>query len=399
MHKTKFIVFIFLLFTISGFSQSIDELKKQREQTEKEIAFTNKLLETTRKDAQVTVNNVAVIGRQIVNRESLIMGISKEVNLIDVDIIEKTNHINNLENQLAQLKSEYEKVIFQTWKTRNVYNRLMFVFSGKDLGEIYRRLRYLREFASFRKQQGIILVSMKNELQQNLYSLESSKKSKIVLLDSKTEEKFKLEREKQKQDAYVKQLKQKEVSLKKQLAEHQKKRNELNKFIEKIIAEEIRKANEGKDKAQKGKFLLTPEEQLVSDQFDKNKGKLPWPVDQGIIISRYGIHIHEVEKNVKVDNPGIDIQSVPGTKVRSVFNGVVSGIYSLPNYNMGITIRHGEYISFYANLEEVYVKKGDVVSVKQDIGKIFSENDNKTILHFQIWKGQIKNNPEIWIAK
>ncbi len=399
MHKTKFIVFIFLLFTISGFSQSIDELKKQREQTEKEIAFTNKLLETTRKDAQVSVNNVAVIGRQIVNRESLIMGISKEVNLIDVDIIEKTNHINNLENQLAQLRSEYEKVIFQTWKTRNVYNRLMFVFSGKDLGEIYRRLRYLREFAAFRKQQGIMLNTMKNELVLNLTSLESTKKSKIVLIDSKANEKAKLEREKQKQDAYVKQLKQKEVSLKKQLAEHQKKRNELNKFIEKIIAEEIRKANLGKDKAQKGKFLLTPDEQLVSDQFDKNKGKLPWPVDQGIIISRYGIHIHEVEKNVKVDNPGIDIQSVPGTKVRSVFNGVVSGIYSLPSYNMGVTIRHGEYISFYVNLEEVYVKKGDVVSVKQDIGKIFSDNDNKTILHFQIWKGQIKTNPEIWIAK
>jgi murein hydrolase activator len=310
MHKNKFIVFILLLFAISGFSQSIDELKKQREQTEKEIAFTNKLLETTRKDAQVSVNNVAVIGRQIVNRESLIQGISKEVNLIDVDIIDKTNHINNLEKQLAQLKSEYEKVIFQTWKTRNVYNRLMFVFSGKDLGEIYRRLRYLREFASFRKQQGIILVSMKNELQHNLTSLETSKKSKIVLLDSKTEEKYKLEREKQKQDVYVKQLKQKEVSLKKQLAEHQKKRNELNNFIEKIIAEEIRKANEGKDKAQKGKFLLTPEEKLVSDQFDKNRGKLPWPVEQGLIISRYGVHIHEVERNVKVDNPGIDIQTV-----------------------------------------------------------------------------------------
>jgi murein hydrolase activator len=399
MHKNKFIVFILLLFAISGFSQSIDELKKQREQTEKEIAFTNKLLETTRKDAQVSVNNVAVIGRQIVNRESLIQGISKEVNLIDVDIIDKTNHINNLEKQLAQLKSEYEKVIFQTWKTRNVYNRLMFVFSGKDLGEIYRRLRYLREFASFRKQQGIILVSMKNELQHNLTSLETSKKSKIVLLDSKTEEKYKLEREKQKQDVYVKQLKQKEVSLKKQLAEHQKKRNELNNFIEKIIAEEIRKANEGKDKAQKGKFLLTPEEKLVSDQFDKNRGKLPWPVEQGLIISRYGVHIHEVERNVKVDNPGIDIQTVPGTKVRSIFNGVVSGIYSLPYYNMGITIRHGEYISFYTNLQEVYVKKGDVVTVKQEIGKIFTESDNKTILHFQIWKGQVKNNPELWIAK
>jgi len=241
---------------------------------------------------------------------------------------------------------------------------------------------------------------MQKDLQKELKGVEQKREDKLGLLDSKTKEQYNLQQEQQKQDQYVKDLKQKERGLKRQLAQQQKKMDELNKVIEKIVAEEIRKSNEGKENATEGKFALTPEEKLVSDQFDKNRGKLPWPVEQGIIISKYGEHKHEVEKTVTVNNPGVDIQTDEGAKARAIFKGTVTGIYQLPGYNLGVFVRHGEYLSFYANLSEVFVKKGDNVDTKQELGRIYTDEFNgRTFLHFEIWKSKVKNNPEYWIAR
>ena len=399
MKKSVLIVFLTFL-AYSAFSQSLEDLRKQRENTEKEIEYTNKLLQKTQKDTKSSLNKITIITKQIDNRKQLISGINQEIQLIDADIVEKHNNISNLESEIARLKKEYESAIYHTWKTRNAQNRLMYVFSGKDLGEVYRRIRYLHEFSAFRKQQSELLVVMQKDLEKELKSIEQKRDEKLSLLDNKTKEQYNLQLEQKKQDQYVKDLKQKERSLKKQLAQQQKEMDKLNKVIEKIIAEEIQKSNEGKENTTPGKFALTPEEKLVSDQFDKNRGKLPWPVEQGIIISKYGEHKHEIEKTVTVDNPGIDIQSDEGAVARSVFKGIVTGVYPLPAYNLGVIIRHGEYLSFYANLSEVYVKKGDVVDIKQTLGKIYTDEFNgKTVLHFEIYKGSTKNNPEYWIAR
>lgn len=400
MMKKSVLITLLSLLTIAGFSQSLEELKKQREKTEKEIEYTNKLLQKTQKDTKASLNKITIIGNQISNRKRLITGINKEIQLIDADIVEKRNNISNLENEIEKLKKEYEKAIYHTWTTRNAQNRLMYVLSGKDLGEVYRRMRYLYEFTSFRKQQSQLLIVMRQDLENELLKVEKKRDEKLSLLDSKTQEQYKLQQEQRQQDQFVQNLQQKERKLKRQLKENQKKMDRLNKVIEDIIAEEIRKANEGKEDVTKGRFSLTPEEQLVSDQFDKNRGKLPWPVEQGIIISKYGEHKHEVEKTVTIDNPGIDIQTEDGSKVRSVFKGTVTGVYPLPGYNLGVIIRHGEYLSFYANLADVYVKKGDVVDTKQEIGEIYTDEFNgKTFLHFEIWKSKVKNNPEYWIAR
>ncbi|MFB6318520.1 murein hydrolase activator EnvC family protein [Saccharicrinis sp. FJH54] len=399
MKKTVLIISI-VLFSLSAFSQSLEELRKQREKTQKEIQYTNKLLEKTQKDTRTSLNKITIIGKQIDNRKQLISGINQEIQLIDADIVEKRNNISNLESEIAKLKKEYESAVYHTWKTRNAQNRLMYVFSGKDLGEVYRRIRYLHEFSSFRKQQSELLVVMQKDLEKELKGVEKKRDEKLGLLDSKTKEQYNLQQEQKKQDLFVKDLKKKERNLKKQLSQQQSKMDELNKVIEKIIAEEIRKNNEGKENSTPGKFVLTPEEKLVSDQFDKNRGKLPWPVEQGIIISKYGEHKHEIEKTVTVDNPGIDIQTDDGEAVRSIFKGTVTGVYTLPGYNLGVIIRHGEYLTFYANLSEVYVKKGDIVDTKQILGKIYTDEFNgKTVLHFEIYKGSAKNNPEYWIAR
>lgn len=398
--KYLFLIFCCSIFTLSMYSQSLDELKKQREKTEKEIEFTNKLLQKTEANTKNSLNKITVIGKQISNRKSLINTINQEVNFLDADIVQKKNNIFNLEQEINLLKKDYERAVYHTWKTKNSNNRLMYVFSGKDLGQVYRRVRYLHEFSAFRKQQGELLLVMRSDLEKELNDLETVKEQKVGLLDSKTQEQYRLVQEQNKQGAYVKELQKKQRSLKKQLAQQQEKMSELNKVIERIIAEEIRKSNAGKKDSKAGKFMLTPEEQLVSDKFDKNRGKLPWPVEQGIIISKYGVHKHEVEKTVTMDNPGIDIQTAQDALVRSVFQGVVTGVYPLPGYNMGVIIRHGEYLTFYANLSEVYVSKGEEVTLKQSIGKIFNDETNgKSVLHFEVYKGSTKNNPEYWIAR
>lgn len=398
----KIIVAILTISFVTGslFGQSLDELKQKREETEKKIALTNKLLQKTQKDARVSLNKITLIGKQISSRKALISGINQEIGLIDTDIQGKRNSINATKAEIAKIKKEYEKAIYHTWKTRHSTNRLMYVLSGRDINEVYRRLRYLYEFTHFRKQQSELLVVMTADLQKELVAIEEKRDAKISLLDNKTQEQYRLQQEQVQQDQTVKSLKRQERKLKQQLKQQQKEMDKLNKFIEDVIAEEIRKANEGKSNTSAGKFSLTPQEQLVSDQFDKNKGKLPWPVDQGVIVSKYGKHKHEVEKTVVLDNPGIDIQTEEGEKARAIFNGTVTGVYPLPGYNLGVIVRHGEYLTFYANLSEVFVKKGDNIVTKQELGRIYTDEFRDiTFLHFEVWKSQVKNNPEYWIAR
>ncbi|MFB6341777.1 murein hydrolase activator EnvC family protein [Saccharicrinis sp. FJH62] len=405
MKKSVIILFLAVLH-LSAFSQTLEELKKQREKTEKDIEYTNKLLEKTQKDTRSSLNKITIIGKQIDNRKQLISGINKEIQLIDNDIVDKRNNISNLEAEIAKLKKEYESAIYHTWKTRNAQNRLMYVFSGKDLGEVYRRIRYLHEFSNFRKQQSELLLAMQKDLEKELREVEEKREDKLSLLDSKTKEQYNLQLEQNKQDVYVKDLKSKERNLKRQLAQQQKKRDELSSFIKKIIEEQIKASNKGKSNTSPGKFSLTPEEKLVSEQFDKNKGKLPWPVDQGIIISKFGTHKNALVSSVTENNPGIDILTDEGTEARAVFKGKVSGVFMLATNTLGVTIRHGEYISFYGNLSQVYVKRDDIVDTKQTIGKIFTDNietgsseSSKTVLYFSIYKGIVNTNPEYWLAR
>ncbi|MFC0875182.1 murein hydrolase activator EnvC family protein [Saccharicrinis sp. FJH2] len=399
MKKSVIILFLAVLH-LSAFSQTLEELKKQREKTEKDIEYTNKLLEKTQKDTRSSLNKITIIGKQIDNRKQLISGINKEIQLIDNDIVDKRNNISNLESEIAKLKKEYESAIYHTWKTRNAQNRLMYVFSGKDLGEVYRRIRYLHEFSNFRKQQSELLLAMQKDLEKELREVEEKREDKLSLLDSKTKEQYNLQQEQNKQDVYVKDLKSKERNLKRQLVQNQKKMDELNAFIKKIIDEQIRESNKGKSNTSPGKFSLTPEEQLVSDQFDKNRGKLPWPVEQGIIISKYGTHKHALVKSVTEMNPGIDIQTDEGSVARSVFKGEVTYVGVSPDNTLCIIVRHGQYLTLYANLVELYVKKGDKVDTKEKIGRIYSDDaKNKTVLHFEVYKGSQINNPEYWIAR
>lgn len=378
-------------------AQSLDDLKKQKEEAEKAISFTNKLLDANKKSKDVSVNKLTLISKQINSRQKLISTISAEVSLLDRSLADKKEKITKLSKEIELLKEEYAKSVYHTWKTKNTNNRLMYVFSGKDLGEVYRRVRYLREFTSYRQRQGEVLLVKKDELAEQIVILESTKKEKVKLVERKATEQHKLQTEKKEQDKYVVGLKQKEKKLKKQLAQHKRKMRDLNRFIEKVIADEIKKARDSEDKT---KMKLTPEEKLLSTNFDKNKGRLPWPLKEGVITSKFGVYTNPQYKYVKEENFGIDIQTLKGGEARAVFKGEVTGVYAVPGLNQVIIVRHGDYRTTYSNIEIAYVKRGDIVKTKQALGKIFTDDANqKTNLHFQVWKGIVKLNPELWITK
>lgn len=388
---------ICLFFSLSMSGQTLEELRKQKAEAEKAISFTNKLLDANKKSAQTSVNKLTLINRQIYSRQKLIKAMSMEIGLMDQGIEEKRNNIVTTEREIETLKKEYAKSVYQTWKTKSLNNRLVYVFSGQDLSQVYRRLRYLREFTSYRQQQGEKLINLKDELAKEVASLEDTRVSKLKVVSSKTVEQETLQKEKSRQNSYVIDLQKKERQLKSQLVQNKKKMNDLNKFIEKIIAEEIKKSQEGKPK---GGLNLTPEEKLISDNFDKNKGRLPWPLEQGVITSKFGVFNNTLYKNVLEENFGIDIQTLEGQLVRAVFSGEVTGVYAVPGLNQVVIVRHGDYRTTYSNLEEVYVKKGDKLETKQSLGKVFTDEvNNKTSLHFQVWKGTQRLNPEYWISK
>jgi murein hydrolase activator len=319
-------------------------------------------------------------------------------------------HISSMSVELKKMKNEYARMIYYAYKNLNSYNRLLFIFSSEDFNQAYRRLLYYQQYSAYRRTQAELIRSAQINLTRKQRELEETRMDKLTLARSKENEKGKLTKEKEDKDKSIKQLGQKEKELEATLREKQKAAQKLEKEIEKIIAAEIKAAadrarkSDNRDpktkmKASKTEIMLTGEEQVLSNSFAANKGRLPWPSEHGVITSRFGEHPHPVLKYVKVKNNGIDISTAKGTSARCVFNGKVSRVMSLPSLNQVVIIRHGEYLTVYSNLEEVSVKDGQTVATKQTIGKIHTNpDDSKTDLHFEIWLGKTIQDPQEWIA-
>jgi septal ring factor EnvC (AmiA/AmiB activator) len=278
----------------------------------------------------------------------------------------------------------------------------MFVFSAQNFNEAYKRLKYLQQYTSYRRRQADLISKTKQSIANELSDLEMKKKAKRRLLDAKQYEHHKLTGEKQQQEQVVVELKKKEQDLLKELKRKQRTAQKLQRAIEEIIKEEIRKAREAASRAGKktSGFPMTPEAQKLSNSFSANKGKLPWPVEQGVITGKFGTHPHPVLTQVTVKNNGIDISTSEGAVARSVFEGEVSRVIIIPGEGKSVLIRHGEYLTVYSYLSAVYVKAGDKVTTKQPLGLLVSDKANaKTEIHFELWKGMDKLNPEYWVYK
>jgi len=385
-------------------TQSREALERDKQNIEREIRLINEMLQETKKSAEVSMNHLVMLNTQITRRESLVRAINNEINQINRRIDAQNNTIKELTRELEELRESYAKMVQYAWHTRSNYQRMAFLFSSKNFNQAYKRLRYLQEYARHRQLQAEKIVLTQEALKQEITRLEEQKQQQEKLRAEQQQAMQELSREKTEQDQTITQLRRKEQDLMRRLREQERARQELQRNIERIIAEERRRSQEQARAEGRtvtpGTFALTPEEQLLSNNFAGNRGKLPWPVERGVITGTFGEQPHPVLRNIKIVNNGIDIASVPGAKARVIFEGTVSRIITVPGAHYAVIVRHGEYLTVYSNLAQVTVKNGDKLSIRQEIGSVATDSrDGKTQLHLEIWKGNDKLNPADWIAR
>jgi murein hydrolase activator len=403
---TSLLLLCFLFSTHHTFSQTKKELQVKRDRLQKEIDEANKQLNLLSKSKTVTLAQLEALKKKITLRQQLIGTINKEVSSLGNEIQKTGVEIFSLETQMEKLKEDYGNLLCFAQKNQNRYQRLMFIFAAHDFNQAYKRIKYLQEINNYRRQQAALIDSTQNRLSHKKSELEAQKNEKLQLRNSEVQEKKNLDKEKQEQDKMMVKIQDSEKKLRQTLAEKQKAKQKLEKSIETLIKKEIEAAKKKavasgqKNVTSKNVFSLTPEAQKLSSSFAGNKGSLPWPVEAGSISSSFGEHAHPTLKGVVIKNDGVDIESIKGSFARSVFQGEVSGTIDIPGSGSAVIIRHGEYISVYSNLKEIFVKKGDKISTKEKIG-IINENDegNKSEINLQIWKGFSKLNPEQWLAR
>ncbi|MEA3480079.1 MAG: peptidoglycan DD-metalloendopeptidase family protein, partial [Bacteroidota bacterium] len=398
-------ILLIVLGSSGAFAQkNRNQLEADKKKLEEDIKFTNQLLTQTRKTRSTSLNELIILNNQIRKRESLINTLDNEVAYLDRQIELNNDSIRKLSNNLQKLKEEYARMIYYSFKHKNTYDRLMFIFSAEDFNQAYRRLKYFQQYSEYRKTQVKLIEQTRVELDLKVREYKSQKADKKVLMDKLMAEHAVLTKDKQALNSTVVQLGNKEKNLKQKLRQKQKDAARLENAIKDIIAEEIRLAAERARKETSMKkaddMSLTPVEFELSTNFASNKGKLPWPSARGIISGTFGEHPHPILKHVKVKNNGINILTTEGEHARAVFEGEITRVMTVPNYNNVVIIRHGEYLTVYSNLTDVFVKRGDKVSTMQQIGKIYTDPaEAKTELHFEIWKAKALQNPSYWLTK
>ncbi len=391
------VVIMLILVTSLTFSQSRKELERRKKKKQQEIAYTNKLLNQTRRNKKKSLNELILLNNQISNRQQLILAITEQINEIDERIDRNASIIKSMEDDLEKLKKEYAKLIYYSWKNKNSYDKIMFIFSADDFNQAYKRMLYFQQYAEYREIQVEAIKETENILKEIIADLEKEKKKKSELIALQYEETESLSNEKKEKANIISHLKQEETKLQKKLRQQRKESKKLQNAIANIIAEEARKAAK---KTKAGNYALTPEEKLISDKFGANKGRLPWPTERGVITGTFGKHNHPVFKEVITINNGIEISTSAGSYARAIFAGTVIQVIHLSNTNIAVMIKHGEYITVYSHLKEAIVTKGDKIVAKQKIGVIYTDtDDNKTEMELQIWKGSTKLNPSYWISK
>lgn len=409
------LILCFVMLSTTAFfaqRQSKKDLESKKKQIQKEIDETNQLLAETKKNKKRSLTELVALNKKISQREELIATINSQIALLDRQIRENNESISHLQADLAQLKAEYAKMIYYAYKNQDAYSRLVFIFASKDFEQAYMRLKYLQQYSEYRHKQAEKIIDTKKSLNEKVQDLEAKKSDKRTLLGDQEAEKQNLTSEKGEKEQVFSQLQSQEGKLKKDLEKKKKDANNLQQAIQRIIQKELEKAQQeaaaAASKNQKNspknnkptKLILTPEVQQLSNSFASNRGKLPWPVAKGIIYEHFGVHPHPLIPNIDITNNGVDIATNTGSIARVVFDGEVKGVVTMPGAGQFILVRHGEFLTVYSNLKDVYVHVGDKVTTKQSIGSIlYDDDDAKTVLHFEIWKGTTRLDPEDWIFK
>lgn len=372
-----------------------DNLNTRRKQLEDEIQYTTTLLDQTKRSKETSLRDLQLINRRIGQREALIRNISQEISLVDTRIETDNRLIGQRSEELRSLKEEYAGMIYAAYKVSRGQNKLVFIFSAESFNQAWQRLRYYQQYTSYRRSQAERIREIQEDLHRQREELETVRTEKVKLAGREQLEKTRLDREKLQKDKVVKDLSAKEKQLLTTLRSKQMALQKLQMEIERVIAEEARAKASGKGTGESASAATAAR---LSSSFAANKGTLPWPTDQGVVTSTFGEHPHPVLKYVKVKNNGIDITGSQNTPVKAVFNGTVSRILSVPNLNKVVILRHGDYLTVYANLDEVIVSDGQAVSARQVLGRAhYDREEEKSELNFQICLGKTFLDPQEWL--
>ena len=394
-------IFFFLL-TVSVVAQnkSRKQLELERSRIKKEIKMVNKLLFETRKKEKNILEELKDLNQKITIREQLITTINLELKSLSNDIFAYEQQIEKQTQKLNLMKEDYASMIYKSYKSKSQQSRTLFLFSSESFYQAFKRLKYMNQYASFRKKQGEEVFHLKNKLLNLKDSLAYQKELKDTLLSSEEEQKLKILDEKKDQQTLISQIKKKEKKYKKELRQKQEKEKKLSEKIDKIIKEAIAKSNAAKGAKKSKGFALTPEAKALAATFEQNKGKLPWPVETGLIVRRFGKQPHPVYPGNYINSTGIHIATKKGTLARAIFNGEVLAIQTQSEGKKSILLRHGNYISVYNNLESVFVRVNEKITTGQSLGKIFTDRiTGKTKLIFVLSKNTTRLNPVLWISK
>ena len=421
------LVCLFLLDASAQTNKKIQELENQRNELQQQIAESESLLSTTKKDVKSQLDNLALINGQINERKKYIDVIERDVRSLNGEINTLQRQLNALQKELKDKKKKYESSVQYMYRNKSIQEKLMFIFSAENLAQTYRRLRYVREYADFQRLQAVEIERKQKQVEAKKNELEVTRVAKEKLLQESEAEKKKLEKQEKDKQTILNGLKRKQRGIQNEINKKRRSANKLNAQIDRLVEQEIEKArkraeeearkkakdeNTKSDKktvdkpaaptkpAAKGtveKFRMNTEDRQLSGSFEKNKGILPMPITGPyVIVGRYGEYA--VTKNVRLDNKGIDIRGKEGAKARAVFDGEVSAIFKYNGLN-NVLIRHGNYISVYCNLSTVSVAKGSKVKTRQEIGTVHEDASGNPVLHFQLRKETTKLNPETWLGR
>jgi len=399
--KYRFIsILVFLFFTVSVTAQkkSRKQLEVDRNRIKKEIKMVNKLLFDAQKNEKNALEDLKDLNQKITIREKYIKTINLEVKSLSDEIIDKENDIQKLTIKLNKLKEDYATMIYKSYKSKSQQSRAMFLFSSKSFYKAYKRVKYMKQYASFRKKQGEDVAVLAKNFLQLKDSLLYQKKLKDTLLSNEEEQKSKIEDDKIDQQKLISQIKKQENKYKRELLKKEQEQKKISERIDKIIKDAIAKSNALKGVKKSKGFSLTPEAKALAVRFEQNKGKLPWPVESGLIVRRFGKQPHPIYSGNFINSTGIHIATKKGSNAEAIFNGEILAIQTQSEGKKSILIRHGNYISVYNNLETVYVSNGEKVSTGQSLGKIFTDRiTGKTKLIFVLSKNTTRLNPASWI--
>lgn len=427
-------------------TRKIKELEAKRKELHQQIAESETLLQSTKKDVKSQLDNLALLTGQIEERRKYVNTIERDVNTLSGEITSLQRQLNKLRRELKDKKKKYETSVQYMYRNKSIQEKLMFIFSAENLSQTYRRLRYVREYANYQRLQGMEIERKQKQVTTKKKELEQTKQAKENLLKQGEAEKVKLEEQEKERQTLLDNLKKKQKGIQNEINKKKRSAQQLNAQIDRLIEIEIEKARkraeeearrkaaaeaaarkaaeakktesekktsgnggttpkstgkteEGKKATPVEKFNLNNEDRQLSGSFERNRGILPIPVTGPyVIVSHYGQYAVDGLRNVKLDNKGIDIKGKPGAQARAIFDGEVSAIFQYNGLN-NILVRHGNYISVYCNLSSVSVAKGDKVRARTVLGTIHTDSSGNAVLHFQLRKETAKLNPELWLGR